>query len=399
MFVDEVHIHVQGGHGGPGIVAWHREKFVAFGGPSGGDGGHGASVILEADENLSTLMDLRYQHHIRGPKGASGGIKQMTGASGEDKVLAVPVGTQIFDVELEELLADLTEHGQRFVAARGGRGGLGNAHFLTSTNRSPRHCQPGEPGDERKLRLELKLLAEVGIIGYPSVGKSTLIAAISNARPKIASYPFTTLVPNLGMVKWKGDSFAVADIPGLIEGAHEGLGLGHQFLRHVERCRTLIHIIEVPPPFEYQDGSTDWTEREPIEDFRRICRELELFNPELADRDQTVVLNKVDQDWTAAEVDRLRAHFEGEGYGFIAISAVARQGLDALLDKVGPRVLESRARANEELARLRRAKRGEGVDALLDLKVDEVLDEAVQRGEGASGFGRHTERVSEAEEP
>jgi len=369
------------------MVAWRREKFIAFGGPFGGDGGAGGSVVFEADENLGTLMDLRYNRHIRAENGRSGGTKRMTGRCGVDTVVRVPVGTQFYDVETDTLLMDLVEHEQRYVAAAGGRGGLGNAHFQTATNRAPKMAQPGEDGAERGLRLELKLLAEVGIIGYPSVGKSTLISAISNARPKIASYHFTTLSPNLGMVQWRDEaSFAVADIPGLIEGASEGLGLGHQFLRHVERCRFLLHLIEVPPPFEYQDGTADWTEREPIEDFERICRELALFNPELAHREQVVVLNKVDLPYTAEREAELRAHFEGLGYVFVGISASARLNLGPLMDEVGRRVVAGRAVAQEARDRARRK-----LD-LLDMDVAAVLDPNVVDGEAAAGEGRHTER-------
>lgn len=379
MFVDEIEVEVFGGAGGPGIVAWRREKYVPLGGPAGGDGGDGGSVVLEADESLGTLMDLRYQRHIRAESGETGGPKGMTGKAGEDRLVRVPVGTQVFDAQSGELIADLVDHGQRLIAAKGGDGGKGNIHYATSRNRAPRKSTVGFPGEQRRLRLELKLLAEVGIIGYPSVGKSTLIAAVSNARPRIAAYPFTTLVPNLGMVAWRDEaSFAMADIPGLIEGAHEGHGLGHQFLRHVERCRLLLHLIEVPPPFNYaEDDGFDYTDREPLVDFGRICRELELFNPELAQREQIVVLNKVDLPFAAAEEERLRAHFEGLGLGFVAISAAARQGLEPLLDVVGPRVLAHReaARAEREAAR---AQLG-----LLGISARELLGHAAQAQEGS----------------
>lgn len=389
MFIDEVEVEVQGGEGGDGIIAWRREKYVAFGGPAGGDGGAGGSVILESDENLGTLLDLRYQRHIRAERGHNGGPKGMTGRCGEDHIVRVPVGTQVYDASSDVLLVDLVEHGQRFVAGRGGDGGHGNIHFQTSRNRAPKRATSGYPAEHRKLRLELKLLAEVGIIGYPSVGKSTLITALSNARPRIAAYPFTTLVPNLGMVQWRDElSFAMADIPGLIEGAHEGQGLGHQFLRHVERCRLLLHLIEVPPPFDYGDG-IDYSDREPVRDFERICRELELFNPELAEREQIVVLNKADLPFAEAEIERLRAHFEGEGRTFLVISAAGHQGLDALLEVVGPRVLAYReaARAAREASQ---AQLG-----LLDISARDVMDLRVVSGEGAAGMGRHTERSGE----
>lgn len=365
------------------MVAWRREKFVAFGGPSGGDGGRGGSVILVADENLNTLMDLRYQKHIRAPKGKGGENSRKQGRSGEDRVVRVPVGTQVFDRDTDAQIGDLVEHEQRLVVAQGGEGGRGNARFVTSTNRAPEHAQPGTAGEARNLRLELKLLADVGIIGYPSVGKSTLISAISNAQPRIASYPFTTLVPNLGVVEWRdGVRLVVADIPGLIEGASEGHGLGHQFLRHIERCRLLVHMIEVPPPFDYGDG-VDWTDRSPLDDFARLNRELELWDPELARREQIVVLNKADLPHVQEEAEALREHFEGEGQTFLTLSAARRLGLQELLDELGRRVVAFR----EEQARAR-AEAREAHQPLLD-DDDPELTRAVERGDGASGQGRN----------
>ncbi len=359
MFVDEVRISVEGGRGGHGIVAWRREKFIVFGGPSGGDGGRGGKVVVEAAPNITTLLDLRYRRIIKAENGVSGGPKCLHGRTGKDEVLAVPAGTQIFDDETGELLADLVEIGQSFVVAVGGRGGRGNARFATPTNRAPDHCEEGRLGQIRQIRLELKLLADVGIIGYPSVGKSTLISVISNARPKIAAYHFTTLAPNLGVVGWKDyQSFVVADIPGLIEGAAEGKGLGHQFLRHVERCGLLLHMIEVPPPFD--DGAdNDWTERDPIQDFERINRELALFDPEMAERPQIVALNKVDLPFVAEREAELRAHFDSLGIPMFSISAAARIGVKELVDALGERVIGRRQEAAREAALATRPRHGD----------------------------------------
>jgi GTPase len=330
-FVDEVTIRIEAGAGGNGIVAWRREKFVEFGGPAGGDGGRGGCIYVQASHNLSTLLDLKYQHTIKAERGADGGPKRMHGRMGADTVINVPVGTQVFDEGTGELIVDLTDHDQKVLIAHPGKGGLGNAHYVTATNQAPRKAQEGRPGQLRDIRLELKLLADVGLLGYPSVGKSTIIGAISEARPRVAAYPFTTLVPNLGVVQLgKYDTFVVADIPGLIEGAADGKGLGHQFLRHVERCEVLVHVLDVPPPFD--DGSgVPWTDREPIADFARLNQELTKFNPELSQSRQIVALNKIDLTWVREAEPALRAHFEGEGYTFVAVSAIARLGLKELI--------------------------------------------------------------------
>lgn len=330
-FVDQVSIDILAGHGGAGAIAFRREKFMEFGGPYGGDGGRGGDVIAIADPNISTLLDLRYRRLIAAEKGRPGGTKRMTGKSGDDAVIRVPVGTIIRDAHTLELIADLSEPGQVEIIARGGKGGLGNCHFATATHQSPRYAQPGIEGEKRTVILELKLLADIGIVGYPSVGKSTLISVISNARPKIADYHFTTLIPNLGIVRWHDHkSFVVADIPGLIEGAHEGLGLGHQFLRHVERCRALLHVIEVTPQLEgVPDG------RDPIEDFDRIQRELALFSEALAERPQIIAVGKTDLPFVQERVEELRAYFTERGHTFIAFSAVTREGLDELVDAMG----------------------------------------------------------------
>lgn len=349
MFIDEVSFEAEGGRGGHGMVSWRREKYVPFGGPSGGDGGRGGAVVVKAVANLTTLLDLRYRKSIMAENGVNGGPKTMHGRNGHDTVLEVPVGTQVIDEKTGEVLADLVEADQEVVVAIGGQGGRGNARFSSSTNRAPDFAEEGRPGQQRSVRLELKLLADVGIIGYPSVGKSTLISAISNARPRIAAWPFTTLTPNLGVVGWRDfQSFVVADIPGLIEGAAEGRGLGHQFLRHVERCTVLVHVIEVPPDFDDGTG-LDWTERDPIEDFERINHELELFNPELAERDQIVVLNKIDLPSTQAREAELREHFEALGMSLLTISAATHHGLKPLVDAIGQRVLEARRAEGRDL--------------------------------------------------
>lgn len=322
MFVDEVKIEVKAGDGGNGLVAFRREKYVPRGGPAGGDGGRGGDVILVADGHLTTLVDFRYKRSYKAERGEDGGPNCVTGKNGADLVLKVPVGTQVFDVETGELLADLDVEGQNVAVARGGRGGRGNAHFATPTLRAPRFAENGEPGESHKLRLELKLLADVGLIGFPNVGKSTLIARVSAAKPKIADYPFTTLVPNLGIVRVdENRSFAMADIPGLIEGAHAGAGLGIRFLRHVERTRFLVHIIDV----------SGMTGRNPIDDFDIINRELRLYSPDLAKLPQVVALNKIDLPSGRETAESLAPVFESRGFKTFLISAVTGEGIDSLL--------------------------------------------------------------------
>jgi GTP-binding protein len=322
-FIDEARIYVRGGDGGNGIVAWRREKFVPKGGPAGGDGGDGGSVVLVVDEGLSTLLDFRYRTEYRAPAGERGGNKDKYGAAGADMVLRVPPGTQVYDDATGKLLGDLRAHGQRFVAARGGRGGRGNIHFATPTDRAPRRAEPGTPGQERTVRLELKLLADVGLLGFPNVGKSSLIARISAARPKVADYPFTTLVPHLGMVRMSGDrSFVVADVPGLIKGAHQGAGLGHKFLRHLERTRVLIHLLEL----SVEPGRT------PLRDYLAIRKELTLYDPELAARPELVVVNKLDLPDTRKKLATLRKTFARRKIELHAISAATGEGLPALLE-------------------------------------------------------------------
>jgi GTP-binding protein len=338
QFVDQALIRVRAGDGGKGAVAFRREKFVPKGGPSGGDGGDGGSVVFVVDEGLSTLLDFRYRKEYAAPAGQSGSNKDKYGRGGEDLILRVPPGTEINDAVTGERIADLHKHGERYVLAKGGQGGRGNIHFATSTDRAPRRSEPGLPGEERSIRLDLKLLADVGLLGFPNVGKSSLIARISAARPKIADYPFTTLVPNLGMVRLSGErSFVVADIPGLIEGAHEGAGLGDRFLRHVERTRVLVHLLD----------ATAGPDRSPLRDFDAINRELALFDPALAQRPQLVVLNKMDLPDVEGLHKRLTATFARRGLRLLAISAATGAGVPALLEEVWKVITAERRRATE----------------------------------------------------
>ncbi len=326
MFVDEVEIRVAAGHGGRGCVAFRREKFVPRGGPSGGDGGHGGSIDIEASAHMNTLVNYRYHPEYQAQRGGHGEGSNRHGRKGKDLALAVPVGTVIFELPEEGgdpvQLADLTEAGQRTRVAKGGLGGWGNSHFATPTNRAPRRADPGLDGEQKRLRLQLKLLADVGLVGYPNAGKSTLISRISAAKPKIASYPFTTLTPHLGVVSLSRDrSFVVADVPGLIEGAHRGLGLGHQFLRHLERTRVLVHLIDV-------SGESG---RDPLADYAAIRRELALYRPEMADKPQIVAANKIDVVADPEAVSRLEAHLAAEHIRLHRISAVTGAGVDTLL--------------------------------------------------------------------
>ncbi|NEQ99485.1 MAG: GTPase ObgE [Cyanothece sp. SIO2G6] len=324
QFIDQAEVIVQGGDGGDGIVAFRREKYVPTGGPAGGNGGNGGSVILRADQGLQTLLDFRYAHRFRAKNGARGGPKNQTGATGDDRVVEVPCGTVVYDADTEELLGDLVRPQQELCVAQGGKGGLGNRHFLSNRNRAPEQALPGLPGAERTIRLELKLLAEVGIIGLPNAGKSTLISSISAARPKIADYPFTTLIPNLGVVrKPTGDGTVFADIPGLIEGAHVGTGLGHDFLRHIERTRLLLHVIDV-------------TTSDPVADYQVIQAELSAYGHGLETRPQVLALNKVDAiaqdtDYLHLIRDQIKAVTPAPVF---SISAVAQLGLEDMLQAI-----------------------------------------------------------------
>jgi GTP-binding protein len=331
VFLDEVTIDVAGGHGGRGEVAFRREKYVPKGGPSGGDGGEGGSVWLVADASENTLLRYRFQRTYRAESGRPGQGSRKSGRSGEALELPVPVGTQVYDEDATRLLADMVTDGERFLAAKGGRGGRGNAHFATSTRQAPRFSQPGEPGDELRLKLVLKLIADVGLVGFPNAGKSTLISRISAARPEVADYPFTTLVPHLGVVDaGEYKSFVVADIPGLIEGAHAGKGLGDRFLRHVERCRLLALLVDV--------SSSGLEPEDPAEAMAVLERELEAYGPALARRDRIVVATKLDALDDPARLDALRAAAAARGLPFAEISSVSGQGLAALVGLMRERV-------------------------------------------------------------
>jgi GTP-binding protein len=330
VFVDEVEIQVRAGDGGRGCVSFRREKFVPRGGPDGGDGGRGGSVILEADEGLGTLLDFRYKRHYTARRGGHGEGSDRHGKNGPDLVLRVPVGTTVRDRDTGLLLGDLTADGERLDVARGGRGGRGNARFATSTHRAPRHAEPGEAGEERGLRLELRLLADVGVVGFPNAGKSTLVARLSAARPKIADYPFTTLVPTLGLVRLDEDrSFVIADVPGLIPGAAEGKGLGLRFLRHLERTRLLVHLLDLDPA----------TGRDPVEDWQTIQAELEAYSPGLAARPQLVAANKTDLEGAAARLKRVVAFGRRRRLPVIPLAARTGEGLAELRAAIGAALL------------------------------------------------------------
>ncbi|AJE04429.1 GTPase ObgE [Geobacter pickeringii] len=325
QFIDEVKIHAESGHGGAGCVSFRREKFIPYGGPNGGDGGKGGDVVITVDPNLSTLLDLRYRPHLKAGKGKNGMGSDRHGANGDNLEIRIPAGTIIKDAESGEVLADMTEQDQTLVLLKGGRGGQGNARFATSTNRAPKFAQPGEAGEERWLRLELKLMADVGLLGFPNVGKSSFITKVSAARPKIADYPFTTLKPNLGVVPYKNyRSFVVADIPGIIEGAAEGAGLGHRFLKHVERTNVLLHILDL-----------SWIpDRDPIREFETLNRELALFSPELAEKRQIVVVNKLDLPAVRENLPEILPWFEERGLAVFPISAATGEGIAPLLDEI-----------------------------------------------------------------
>jgi GTP-binding protein len=336
-FLDLARVTIRSGSGGDGSVSFRREKFVEFGGPDGGDGGRGGDVVVEAVEGLNTLIDFRYQQHFFARNGQHGMGKARTGARGDDIVLRVPVGTEILEEDQETVVADLTEVGQRVVLARGGNGGWGNLRFKTSTNQAPRSANPGQPGVEREIWLRLKLIADVGLLGLPNAGKSTFLAATSNARPKIADYPFTTLHPNLGIVGIDGTEMVVADIPGLIEGAHEGRGLGDRFLGHVERCAVLLHLV---------DGTSD----DPAGDWRTIVRELEEYGGALAEKPRITVLNKVDALAVDARTAARSALEAATGDRVWEMSGVSGEGVDAVLRALRSEVEADRAPEDSEAA-------------------------------------------------
>lgn len=339
MFIDRVKIKVKAGDGGNGVTAFRREKFIPRGGPSGGDGGNGGDVWLESDEGVNTLLHLRYNPEHKAQRGRHGEGSNRHGKEGESIIVKVPVGTQVFDAEDNELMFDFTEPGQRFLAAKGGKGGWGNQHFATPTNRAPKYHYTGRPGEERELQLELKLIADVGLLGFPNAGKSTLISVVSAAKPKIADYPFTTLEPNLGVVDI-GDfrSFVVADIPGLIEGASEGAGLGDRFLRHVERTKLLLHLVDV----------SSLSGRDPVEDYEVINRELENYNPKIAQRPQIVVATKIDALDDPERLENLRRRALDDDVPFFAISSVTNVGTKDLVYRVAQMLDEIAENAVEE---------------------------------------------------
>lgn len=338
-FTDLSHINVKGGDGGAGCMSFRREAFVPKGGPDGGDGGHGGSVIVEADAQLSSLIDYRYKHHFRAGRGTHGQGARRYGRDGEDLVLKVPLGTVVRELDPQTQtpmyqIADLTQPGERVIVAPGGAGGRGNIHFVTSVRRAPAFAEKGEPALEHWIELEMKLMADAALVGMPSVGKSSIIARISAARPKVADYPFTTLVPNLGVARaTSGQSFVAADVPGLIEGASEGKGLGHQFLRHIERTALIMHVIDVTGGYEGRDV---------IEDYTTINAELAAYASELAVRPQVVVANKCDLPGCEEAVERLRAAAEADGHEFFAVSAATGLGLDALVNRVAAMVADLR---------------------------------------------------------
>ncbi|MEM7555876.1 MAG: GTPase ObgE [Cyanobacteria bacterium P01_A01_bin.84] len=324
QFIDKSEIEIEAGKGGDGMVAFRREKYVPAGGPAGGNGGKGGSVILIAVENLQTLLDFRYKHIFQAQKGEKGGPKNRTGASGKDLLIEVPCGTIVYDANTGEFLGDLVENGQTLLVAEGGKGGLGNKHFLSNSNRAPEYALPGLEGEVKKLRLELKLIGEVGIIGLPNAGKSTLISSLSAARPKIADYPFTTLIPNLGVVrKPTGDGTVFADIPGLIEGASQGAGLGHDFLRHIERTRILLHLI-------------DANSEDVIGDYNTIIQELRVYGQGLVERPQIIALNKIDTvERDRVDLETLKVDLNHLSHAPVfLISAVTREGLEKMLQQI-----------------------------------------------------------------
>lgn len=350
MFVDKAKIFVKGGDGGDGIISFRREKYVENGGPAGGDGGNGGDLVFRVDEGLRTLMDFRYQKHFKAQRGERGKVKGMHGASAEDTIVRIPPGTVIIDDDTGEIIADMTRHGQEVVVAKGGRGGRGNIRFATATNPAPYISENGEEGQERWVVLELKVMADIGLVGFPSVGKSTLLSVVSGAKPKIGAYHFTTITPNLGVVDvGDGRSFVMADLPGLIEGAHEGVGLGHEFLRHVERTRVIIHVIDMAA----SEG------RDPYDDWKKINAELELYNAKLAERPQIIAANKMDMPEASEQLELFKQQLAEKDneriYEIVPISSLTKQGIQELLykaadllDTIAPQAEVEEVKAIEE---------------------------------------------------
>jgi GTP-binding protein len=334
-FIDQVKVYAKAGDGGRGCVSFRREKFIPKGGPNGGDGGRGAHIIFKAKHNINTLLDMRYQQQYRAEKGQHGMGRDRYGRDGKDLVIPVPMGTLIKNHDTGEVMFDLTEDEQEFIAAKGGRGGQGNTHFKGPSRQTPRYAQPGEPGEELTLTLELKLLADVGLIGLPNAGKSTLIASVSSAKPKIADYPFTTLIPNLGVVKYKEfSSFVIADIPGLIEGASQGTGLGFQFLRHVERTTILLHLVDI----------SEMAEGDPVDNLEKINNELKLFSADIMDKQMVVAGTKLDIKGDGERLDRLADYCKDKNYDFFPICSVTGTGVNDLVQYVAIKVEEYKNR-------------------------------------------------------
>ncbi len=334
-FIDYVKVFIQSGDGGRGCVSFRREKFIPKGGPDGGDGGRGGHVIIKAAKELNTLLDLRYHREYKAQRGEHGKGSNKHGSDGEDRVIPVPVGTVVKDADSGEVIADLAHEGAEIVAAKGGRGGQGNSHFATATRQAPKFAQPGEPGEERWLVLELKLLADVGLVGLPNAGKSTLISVISSAKPKIADYPFTTLAPNLGVVKMEDyTSFVVADVPGLIEGAHKGIGLGFQFLRHLERTSLLLHLVDI----------SDVLTTDPVEEFEKINKELVLYSPELAEKPMVVAGTKADMAHDKTRLNTLQDYCKDKGLDFFALSAATGEGVRPLVSYLSHKVAQGKGK-------------------------------------------------------
>ena len=344
-FVDEIKIEATAGKGGDGAATFRREMYVPQGGPNGGDGGRGGNVILQGDDGFTTLSHLRYRRFWHAKNGIPGSKNKMHGKNGDDCIVKVPVGTLVFDDNTGENIGDITAHNQQIIVCKGGRGGRGNSHFATATNRSPHLAERGRRGEEKILRLEMKLLADVGLLGFPSVGKSTFISTVSNAKPKIADYPFTTLIPHLGVVPVSEEfAFVIADVPGLIVGASEGKGLGLDFLKHLERTRILIHLIEVTCQLEGAE-----TDRNPIQDFKKLNLELQAFSQELAQKQQIVVLSKCDEPWVSEQKESLRKTFNDMGYEFHAISCQNHEGIPELLFSIARHIKAAQAEENERL--------------------------------------------------
>ncbi len=379
MFKDTSKIFIQAGKGGDGAVTFHREKYVAAGGPDGGDGGHGGNVVAVASKDVSTLLDFRYKKKYTAQDGGNGRDGRRSGKNGEDLVIKFPCGTIIRDSESGKVICDLKADGDSFVIAKGGNGGWGNSHFATATRQTPKFAKSGLPGDEREITLELKLIADVGLLGFPNVGKSTFLSVVSDARPKIANYHFTTLVPNLGVVKIdEGTTFVVADIPGIIEGAHEGVGLGHDFLRHVERTRILLHFVDV----------SGCEGRDPIEDVHIINSELKNYSEKLAEKPQVIIANKMDIPSFEENYEKFKAQMENEGFTVMAISAAAHKGIDEVLKYTAKMLAELPQEENEDYdyLDLDEARQNDSIEITVDNGVYIVEGMYVRKIVGSTNF-------------